>query len=747
MTITALRILPPFAIGRFGSSPTPQANYDIEVEADAPLGFRKVRPRETLEVDEATGAISGCGVPASVQFRDGDRIRPVAPFLEVFAVDENGRMEPLDLDLLRREGLDLNALAWRAKVANRKVFRRTGSEDDIVTAKTGWFSDHARQPLTGRGANLVLAPDGSPPEIPFGDVRFIRPTPEFPGIRLRFTPAEGLIYGPATEDRDPDVIPESRAIYSVRGDWVGFQLQDPESYRETLPPALYAIKPPAPSWLNDDIAISRGYVDDACDGKVTVRLTLGTGRVLTAAARICASPPAMVPDSMFIRSLADDLDQIVHGPELPADEPIEVTRARAEDIVRRAYETVRFMNVPVMNGNDYDGRPAVSLDTMVAEEAFDTERPVRPAMAPEAVDTQAILALHQQVFAALRAGAAPWFSRLLRRPDEVTDYTDEGRRKMPALMSGADNNYLALTHRQIATIERASRGGPSDHPASSGPTAQGLVPRNRTAQIHYAALGNPVTSRPEMSVGNCCPGLEVDFRAVWRRLLEGIVLVEHDNFVIETDKAHRELLHHRLLRIDGVPVMAEMRGPSTSDPDKSIVLTTAENPNGVSTFEWSNTLAHTLHNKVGQKVRCDFTASPAKDPVAWPDNGEDPPPHVTHELRVRPFFEDESAVISFTLAEVGELTQGLCSPWQNDYRECSCYYWASSRPDFVNVEIGTDGLSRGDNWMAKERSGNYVADDYRDTQLIGYDDLFKHWEKLMRFQIKGRDYDDGSAAS
>ena len=35
--------------------------------------------------------------------------------------------------------------------------------------------------------------------------------------------------------------------------------------------------------------------------------------------------------------------------------------------------------------------------------------------------------------------------RLLRRPDEVADFTDRGRRKMPALMCGADNNYLALT--------------------------------------------------------------------------------------------------------------------------------------------------------------------------------------------------------------------------------------------------------------------------------------------------------------
>ena len=82
---------------------------------------------------------------------------------------------------------------------------------------------------------------------------------------------------------------------------------------------------------------------------------------------------------------------------------------------------------------------------MPEEEAADTERAIRPVIPPESADTLAILALHQQVYAALRGGAAPWFLRLLRRPDEVSDFTDRGRRKMPALMCGADNSYLALT--------------------------------------------------------------------------------------------------------------------------------------------------------------------------------------------------------------------------------------------------------------------------------------------------------------
>ncbi len=94
-----------------------------------------------------------------------------------------------------------------------------------------------------------------------------------------------------------------------------------------------------------------------------------------------------------------------------------MTRARAEEIVRRAFETVRFLNIAFMNGEPYQGRSALDFDTMPAEEAFDTARLMRPVMAAGTVDTLGVMALHQQVFAALRGGAAPGFKRLLRQPE------------------------------------------------------------------------------------------------------------------------------------------------------------------------------------------------------------------------------------------------------------------------------------------------------------------------------------------
>jgi hypothetical protein len=109
------------------------------------------------------------------------------------------------------------------------------------------------------------------------------------------------------------------------------------------------------------------------------------------------------------------------------------------------------------------------------------------------------------------------------------------------------------------------------------------------------------------------------------------------------------------------------------------------------------------------------------------------------ELKLRRFFEENSAALSKEMLHPGELTQGLCSPWQNDYRECACYYWAASRPDYVNVEPGPDGLSHGDMWMAKKRTGEYIPDDRQDSRLYNYDDLFKDWQGYLQFIIRGRD--------
>jgi hypothetical protein len=389
---------------------------------------------------------------------------------------------------------------------------------------------------------------------------------------------------------------------------------------------------------------------------------------------------------------------------------------------------------------------------------------MRPVFAPHSADTLAIMSLHQRVYTAMRGGAAPWFPALLRKPSEVADFTDGGRRKMPALMCGADGNYLALTHRQIRTMYKAA-GRALDAAdedftveADTNP-ADGLVPRNETArqavqranQMHHVAAGNPVTSRPVVAIGNCTPGLEVDFRFVWRRIFKGIVLREWDNLVMEVeDPKYEHLVGHRLLKVSyerpagtgerkerSFLTMTTQIGPNPYDTEtESVVLSFQANPDGLAPLEWSNLLAFMLHERAGQEVTCHFSSDQAwLAQVRWNDKDA----HYEETFEVREFFEGDSAMISQELARPGELTQGLCSPWQNDFRECSCYYWASARPDFVNVEAAPDGTSQGDNWFQKKHSGQYVPDDYADARLVLYDDLFNEWERWLRFVVEGKD--------
>src|SRR5262249_53656308 len=152
--IKELRIFPPLAIARLGSSPTPLANYEVVTDNQNPGAPRQLVPAETLFVAPATGEITGSGIPADIKFRDENQdIHPVAPFLEVWArFEEGGNYRPLTLSDLNDLHLTPDDLQWQVQVANHKVFRRTKQQDDKVEADTGLFGDHTARPLVGHCA-------------------------------------------------------------------------------------------------------------------------------------------------------------------------------------------------------------------------------------------------------------------------------------------------------------------------------------------------------------------------------------------------------------------------------------------------------------------------------------------------------------------------------------------------------------------------------------------------------------------
>ena len=261
-----------------------------------------------------------------------------------------------------------------------------------------------------------------------------------------------------------------------------------------------------------------------------------------------------------------------------------------------------------------------------------------------------------------------------------------------------------------------------------------VTPKNLSAkriaakQFLHRADGNPPSTLPDSAISNCYPGLEFDFRNVWRRIFTGIVMHEADNYVLAVEDAqYASLLHCRLLKVDGHDMTVRVHGPKVT-------------PNLAWFMEWSNSLSRVLA-KAGQELECVFTASPS-DQQQLPAYE----PTQTVRLTIRHFFEHDQPVISRELLEPGDLTQSLCSPWQNDYRECACYYWASSRPDYVNVEAGANGLSVGENWMQRRQPDTppderVYKPDARDDwkEFLSYEDLFRQWELLLQFEVGGFD--------
>lgn len=433
MKIREIRLLPPLAISRLGAAAEPVNNYDLVIDPQEPLGFRRIVPQPTLVVDPDTGRIVARET-RPVTFKDGEgRVRPVAPFIELWGLVGK---EWVHLTKAQLDEAGVREIRWRADVGNIKMFRRTGNTDDKVEADSGWFSDHARRALDGKCNNFL--PGKS---VNLGHVQFIEPTDDFPHIRIRYTPAIGKVYGPDPDDPD---IPQ---VYDPAKDWNGYKenstVLDPSL---TIPGQIYFGTQEGNFW------VSRGYLDDECDGTIEVELQIAK-RTLSALAHIGAGPPMFAPDSFPIRTVYDELEMALLGPEIePGTYSDEELQADAEEILRRAFETVRLMNTTYMNGNG----PIGATSTMSRQDNGDTGRTYEPIMAPTIVDNIAVRTLHQNVFTSLRSGAPPWFVSVLRKFDEIGDLTDLGRRKMPGMMRNADGRYLTLTRRQYEKIRLAA---------------------------------------------------------------------------------------------------------------------------------------------------------------------------------------------------------------------------------------------------------------------------------------------------
>jgi hypothetical protein len=375
--IEEIFFMPPMAVARLGGSDTPLASFTwLEDPNLHGAGLTVIVPAVSLEVS-SDGSVHP-SLPTSIQFRDGDQLRPVAPFFELWARGD-GEEQAITLKWLKDNRSSLTAIQYTVMAGNRKAARRTA---DPACAFSGTIqvagNDHAPHALMASSAGEVPLVFPSSP-IHLGQFQVIRPSPavamgvDLSVLRVRYTPARGKAYGPpgATMARDPDhpttgpehviVVPENR-ILNPQASWVQYSSNDREDNPE-----------PADTYDGaDDVSRrnrSYGVVDDTCD--VILRASIkAKGKTWEATARAFVAPPDFAPDRRPFCSMAEELVDR-DPPSRETAETLPDAMNRLGDLFQRVYETASLANVDMtratmMPGNDeglvnFHGMPAVTL--------------------------------------------------------------------------------------------------------------------------------------------------------------------------------------------------------------------------------------------------------------------------------------------------------------------------------------------------------------------------------------------------
>jgi hypothetical protein len=337
-------------------------------------GETVVVPAWSLEV-MADGSVEPI-LPDTVIFRDGDLIRPICPFIEVWArigdpsrPPSEWRDTPLTPSLIEAEGATLADLRFSVTARNLKAARRA---DDARLA-FGTFPDlelradrHERRAVDGTsppGATPPMIPANR--SIPLGSIQVMRSRPQpAPGsveweesvnvetIRLRFTPARGRFYGPPqaavrTDASDIPAVTAANAFLDPAAGWFGSSGN------------VNGFVSPADTIDETDrgSGVSLGGVDDTCELRIDVRLPNPAGGVHRTHANIFVAPPDFAPDRRPFLSVADELnDRVGNATERNAAMNEDELSVWVADLFERVYEHVSLMNV-----DHWRGRHAIQL--------------------------------------------------------------------------------------------------------------------------------------------------------------------------------------------------------------------------------------------------------------------------------------------------------------------------------------------------------------------------------------------------
>lgn len=296
-----------------------------------------------------------------------------------------------------------------------------------------------------------------------------------------------------------------------------------------------------------------------------------------------------------------------------------------------------------------------------------------------------------------------------------------------------------------------------------------VFPRNLTARAAAVVAGNPANTRLESAVANCFPGLEFDVRALDPRFFPG--------------------LRFRCVTIPGAPPVAPPVGMGTQGfrllyldylEDPMLPKTSVEpwvvkllqdylGPVGtlLNNGKWyldaieQNGHRIEMHDSKtgywdGETVWFFVRAIAPDVPLTIELVQRDAPPGtfpiVLHGMRRT--YVDKAGVIDRAY-RAGELTESMCNPWQHDFRDCGCHYWASNHPDVVMGEVAAnEALPDGEStnptrastyldWIREDQSDAAAASASNNVFAsrpfqIDHFQINRHWERL-RFVLEGRE--------
>jgi hypothetical protein len=210
-----------------------------------------------------------------------------------------------------------------------------------------------------------------------------------------------------------------------------------------------------------------------------------------------------------------------------------------------------------------------------------------------------------------------------------------------------------------------------------------IIALNLPAKATSEVAGNPSVSRLESAIANCFPGLEIDHRNLDRRFFPGLIF----NFIANSDSAS---LGARLIAVD----LNDPKLPGEKQFSVGLLQFQAALQQGKKIF------LHALRQKTQEIINLwnEESRSPLDGLIVWrlirsltehdvtitlAERDESGIVQVYPEITAhRRQYQQEDGTLS-TAYSPGELSQSLCSPWQHDFRDCSCNYWASNHPDIV----------------------------------------------------------------